>query len=348
MKKTDEQHGQYDVDRHKAEQAALKKYAAIQNASEDKIGCQKIYVDIAGGIEEAFILDELIYFTLPRNGGISGLRVWKEGYLWMAVSRTEWWERKRLTPRQADGAIERLVASGVIIKDYFLFNKQRTMHLRLNIPEFFRRYGELLDKENPPENQDDTLSKDIADLYEMMGVPVGDTPNEVSPTGTRYPQRGYSIPNGDKVSPKRDSINTPNTPRTQPENMALPPNAENLPIDWQIASGGEVIQVDDALARRKDFANLLAIGTSKPEVARDIAMSFQMARGITLTEEKVKGQRKAVKEMLAMGVTGEHVSSATQQLIEKNMTVVDLFSVSKTAIDLANKPAVVIEKTRLL
>jgi hypothetical protein len=54
----------------------------------------------------------------------------------------------------------------------------------------------------------------------------------------------------------------------------------------------------------------------------------------------LKGQRKALKEMLEMHVTPGNITDAVYQLTNKGMTVVDLFSVSKTAIDLANKPEV--------
>lgn len=323
---TDDTKGTYNVERVKKENAALRKYAAIQRAAEDTIGCQKIYVDLTGGLAEAFVLDELIYFTLPRKGEArSGLRIWKNGVLWMAVSRTEWWERKRLTTKEADGAIERLIKQNLVFKELFLFNKQKTTHLRLNVPEFFRRYLELINQQNPPENQDDTLVKDINDLYEMMGVPNEDTPE--------------GIPNGETGILKRegvsligDSFNNPHTTSTQPNGVDTP-----LPLDWQIAKGGEIVLPNDEQARRVDFANLIALGTSNQAEAYQIALTFQNTRGITMPESKVKGQRKAIKEMLEMGVKALHVKDATTTLIAKGMTVTDLFSVIKTAIDLANK-----------
>ncbi len=168
--KTDETQGEYNIDELRKEKAVLRQYAALQAASEDKIGCQKIYVDIAGGIEEAFVLDELIFFTLPKNNGKSSLRVWKNGILWLAVRRSEWWDRKRLTARQSDNAIQNLIKRNLVFKDIFKFNGQPTVHIRLNVKEFFRRYTEVLEKANPPENEDDTLAKDINDLYAMMGV----------------------------------------------------------------------------------------------------------------------------------------------------------------------------------
>ena len=218
-----EEKPKYDTNTAKREYAALRKYALLQKAAEEKIGCQKMYVDIAGGIHEAFVLDELIYFTLPRvDTGKSGLRVRKDGFLWMAVSRKEWWERKRLTPKEADGAIERLLKRGLVFKDYFLFNKQKTTHLRLNTKEFFRLYTELLQAENKPELEADDILPDLQDLYEMMGIPVGDTPKGI-------PNGDTGILKGNKVSLKGDSINSPNTTPTQPLNIS-PDFAKNMTI----------------------------------------------------------------------------------------------------------------------
>lgn len=118
------------------------------------------------------------------------------------------------------------------------------------------------------------------------------------------------------------------------------------PPDWHLANGGTPPARDETQAQRVDFANLLATGVG-PE-AYEIALAFQMARDITLPESKVKGQRKAVREMMEMGVKAVHVADATRQLMEKNLTVTDLYSVSKTAIDLANKPKAEQEPTRLL
>jgi hypothetical protein len=117
------------------------------------------------------------------------------------------------------------------------------------------------------------------------------------------------------------------------------PELSDMPIEWQIGANVEkIIQPDQTHARRVDFANLVALYSGNTSVAFGIAMAFQDTRGIVLPESKVKGQRKAIKEMLEMGVTAENVRRATLQLMEKKMTVSDLFSVAKTAIDLANKP----------
>jgi hypothetical protein len=119
------------------------------------------------------------------------------------------------------------------------------------------------------------------------------------------------------------------------------PLVEKLPIDWQIAAKVEhVVIPNQDEAKRIDFANLVAMGTSNPSVAREIALVFQNERNITLPtdEKKVKGQRKAITEMLGYGVTPNHVMQAIRKLLTNRMTFTDLFGVAKTAIDFATQP----------
>lgn len=114
------------------------------------------------------------------------------------------------------------------------------------------------------------------------------------------------------------------------------PNTSEYPIDWQLANGGQVSQPDQFKAQIRDAANSMDMGAAG---AGALAFAFMAARNIVIPEGKIKGNRKAAREMLEMHVKPEHVRQATLELVDKGMTVTDLFSVSKTAIDLANKPA---------
>lgn len=257
---------QYNLDRVKRDNAVLRKYAAIQKASEEKIGCQKIYVDITGNLESAMILDELIFFTLPRQeSGKSGLRVWKDGYLWLASRRTEWWERKRLTERQSDTAIEKLVELGLVVKSVHRFNNLPTVHLRLNVETFFNAYFEALEDANPAE--DESATGDIRDLYEMMGFPPD--------------SRICNLQNGDSNSricnsqlQNGESINNPHTTLTQPSPadfseieekanqavdqylaMANFPGAKNeVRVDSILSYLGETLHRDTSASEWRKFA----------------------------------------------------------------------------------------------
>lgn len=247
-----EEQAEYNIEEIRRDKAVLRHYAAIQKASEDTIGCQKIYVDISGGIEEAFILDELIFFTLPKNeSGRSSLRIWKNGVLWMAVRRTEWWDRKRLTARQSDSAIQNLLDLKLIYKEVFKFNSQPTVHIRLNVKEFFKRYMEILGKQNPPENEEDSIEKDISELYKMMGVlqnpnlQNGETP----------------LQNGETELQNGEFLNSPHTTSTQPHRPLSIENAiaMNLPVTEEMS---KLASLQNNAPRQ--FENALGFSKSLP------------------------------------------------------------------------------------
>lgn len=124
-----------------------------------------------------------------------------------------------------------------------------------------------------------------------------------------------------------------------------------MSIENQVYANVEYIEMPNPeTAKRLDFANLVAMGTPDPKEAREIALAFQNERNITLPtdEKKIKGQRKAISEMLGYGVTARHVVEAVKKLLDQQMTFVDLFGVAKSAIDLATKPMQEVEMTRLL
>ncbi len=155
----------------KLEAAVQQKLAAMFAANSDNVSIPKIYIDMVDNLEAAAVLDELMFWTLPKKStGKTSLRVFKNGALWLAVRRKDWWDRKRLTERQADSAIAKLVKIGMVEKDVFLFDGKPTVHLRLNMSIFGRMYGEKM-AEIAGQEDDENLLRDIADLYEMMGLP---------------------------------------------------------------------------------------------------------------------------------------------------------------------------------
>lgn len=147
-------------------------------------------------------------------------------------------------------------------------------------------------------------------------------------------------PQSTQLTPPVNPVD-PNHPLTVLEpSFGVPPlKTDELPIEWQIAVGVDKVVIPDQTdARRWDVAQLIGMG--EKSVAIELAYAFMKARDILIPESKIKGQRKAVREMIEMGVQPEHVTEAVRQLLAKNMTVIDLFSVSKTAQDLANKKEV--------
>jgi hypothetical protein len=150
------------------------------------------------------------------------------------------------------------------------------------------------------------------------------------------------------VEPQAGNLTLNDTESNDTELNGASAETSVLPLDWQIGMGAKTIVIpDNTQARRKDIANLIAMGMgASASLAYQIALAFMDTRNIVIPESKAKAQRKAIREMVESGVSPRHVTEAVKKLMESRMTVTDLYSVSKTAIDLANQAEP--EKTRLL
>jgi hypothetical protein len=346
----------YDKEQHKREMAALRKFAVLLQAFDDRISVQKAYVDITEDHLAALVLDEIIFFTLPRDGGQSGLRVWKEGHLWLASTREQWWERKRLTPRQVDGAIAKLLKKNLVFKEIYRFNGHGTIHLRLNIAEFFRQYSQVIksDEEDVP-----ATAEEMNDLLQMV---VGEeTPsNSCTDLENGCPDNVYNNEMVTLVSPNGETNNILHNnlhyiPPTAGESSDTPKPASgngrngkfvppaNWPIDHHLAAGGPIDQAVLAAEQERKMlaaAQKIAMYIPNTQLAMEIVMAFQTARGMVIPDVKVKHARKVVGEMIAVGIRPQHVIQAVNKLLADGLPCPGIHSVYNLAFDYASpKPA---------
>lgn len=116
-------------------------FLAWEGASRDTIDFKKIYVDVAGDLHAGLMLSEIVYWYLPGKHG-SKLRIEREGRDWIAVKRYEWWERTRMSPKEADHALSVLLKRGIIVKEIFKFGSDPTVHVSLNTGTFLKLWNE--------------------------------------------------------------------------------------------------------------------------------------------------------------------------------------------------------------
>lgn len=196
-----------------------------------------------------------------------------------------------------------------------------------------------------------TVNEDIAALVEHGYVEKVTTPTgrgkevhvryrllfDSTPTeGVEVPGQGMSnLP--DSNDPSNDPINDNTASGEKPALLPI----ESLGLDWQIKASSKIVTLPDIQNQQMmDAANLIAMqgfGINY-HIAYGIAYTFMKTRGIIIPNSKIKGQRKAVKDMIEMGVLPNHVQEATQKLMDskKKLTITDLYAVAKTAIDIAN------------
>ncbi len=217
MSNTDETKGKFDIEQVRRDELLLKKYAAIKHSENDTVSVSRLYIDMVEDFEAALVLDELMFWTLPKSNGKTSLRVRRDGYLWLAVSRHEWWDRKRLSERQADRAIDKLIAKDLIVKDIFMFDGHPRTHLRVKVANFFALMNKFMMEKYKDDDTDLDEKAEISDLYEMMGIHQTDM---------------SILPNGEMLeSPNGEIINSPNPTNTPKRDIEQVIEEANKKVD---------------------------------------------------------------------------------------------------------------------
>lgn len=103
-----------------------------EQLSRDTIDVKRAYIDVAEDLVAGILLSQIIYWNLPSQNGKTKLRVKKDGELWLAKTREDWWDECRITPRQCDRALKILVDKKLVEKEIFKFNGNPTTHIKLN------------------------------------------------------------------------------------------------------------------------------------------------------------------------------------------------------------------------
>lgn len=141
-----------------------------EGASRDTIDFKTIYVDMADDLVTGLLLSQIVYWYLPSKKGQSKLRIFKDGYYWIAKARHEWWDEIRIKPRQIDRAIAILEERGIIVTHLYRFNNAPTTHIRIDKDGFLAswnsalaRFDEMVKSEIPPDPFSPNLQFDLTD-----------------------------------------------------------------------------------------------------------------------------------------------------------------------------------------
>jgi hypothetical protein len=195
-----------------------------EQSSRDTIDFKKSYVDLADDLVAGLLLSQIVYWHLPsKETGKTKLRVKKDGHLWIAKGREDWWEEIRITGKQFDRASNILAKKGLIEKKRFKFNSNPTVHVRLIWENFLPRLEDIILNANEEESEgkfeEDTEETGVEPLGDMVfpqrvksNFPKGKKRN--SPKGKmEIDQRGKSLTestaeikteNNTEINPKKD------------------------------------------------------------------------------------------------------------------------------------------------
>ena len=145
------------------------------NSQEDTFRVKKMYVDIADDLNAGILLGQIIYWYLPsKNSSRTKLRVKKQGKLWLAKQRSDWHDEIRLTARQFDRAFKKLADKDLVVKNKFMFNAKRTIHIRLQINNLIEAVNEHLEDIKQEMEQKDPINADTSRSNQTV---KGDLPN---------------------------------------------------------------------------------------------------------------------------------------------------------------------------
>lgn len=225
----------------------MQEFLTRSKQERDVIAVRRSYVDMAcGELGAGVLLSQIVYWHEPDDEGNSRLRVEKDGHLWIAKGRSDWWEECRITAKQFDHYAEILEANQLIYSKLYRFAGSPTKHVRLNPVGFFAaldfvtQHPKTIYDIRPRDKQGKVLG--ISKQLSKNGIsPKGknkrvktelefEAPgnlemtfqeNGTSPKGKiQFPQIEKSILT--KAANDLTEITTETTPETTPETTSLP------------------------------------------------------------------------------------------------------------------------------
>jgi hypothetical protein len=101
-------------------------------AEQDFYQTKFIHVDMVGDRNAGDLLARIVYWFSPSKDGRSKLRIFKNNKFWLAKARTDWWDEIRLSAKQYDTAIKKLVELRLVEVWNTMFDGKKTPHIHLN------------------------------------------------------------------------------------------------------------------------------------------------------------------------------------------------------------------------
>lgn len=116
------------------ESKTILQWYAAQRAEHQVIAYPRMFAEICDrNPTETLILSQLFFWSLPNSRtGKSKLKVFREGYHWLAKSNEEWADEVMVKPRSVRTAMSNLKRRGLIVTERFKWKGIPTTHIRIN------------------------------------------------------------------------------------------------------------------------------------------------------------------------------------------------------------------------
>jgi hypothetical protein len=159
----------------------FERFLLWERSSRDTIEVKRAYIDMAGDLVAGIMLSQIVYWHLPSRDGRTRLRVKRDGHLWLAKGRADWWAECRVSPKQADRALALLAEQGLVEVRLFRFAGAPTKHVRIVPEAFLRGWADHL---GTGPGDFDQAAKSISPIREVPSSPAGEV--DFAPRGRTY------------------------------------------------------------------------------------------------------------------------------------------------------------------
>ena len=133
-------------------------------AQSDSINVQRIYIDINNGsLIDGVMFSQIMYWHGFDKQGKTRLKVKKDGEYWLVKRYEDWWEECRVNEHTARKSINRMIDSGLLIKEVWKFDGSPTTHIRINWIEFELRVKSIWQERterSDPTGQNEVIPQD--------------------------------------------------------------------------------------------------------------------------------------------------------------------------------------------
>jgi hypothetical protein len=166
-----------------------------ERSSRDSLDVKRVYIDMACDLVAGVVLSQIVYWHLPSRDGSPRLQVEREGKLWLAKGREEWWDECRISPKQADRALEVLEERGLIEVRLFKFGKAPRKHIRIRQDAFLHAWKTKVNGTSPRggDGEGGPAGSDFDQRSKTMISPFGRNRSCRKVKIHDLPQRGTSL-----------------------------------------------------------------------------------------------------------------------------------------------------------
>jgi hypothetical protein len=205
----------------------FKEFLSWETAQAQSVDYKPVYTDLArGDVVAGLLLSQIVWWCyIPsRTTNKTKLRVEKDGHLWLAKGRNDWYPELRIGPRQFDKAIKILVEEGIVVKKVYKFAGNPTIHVRILTDTFLEKLSYYTETNFDTTLQDEEEFRDEEDIFRGMAGDLGMeeadesasasllahvTGNSFSPNGENHNIDDSSSPSG-----KEESLRVPDEEKT--------------------------------------------------------------------------------------------------------------------------------------